>query len=247
VIHSDLIGLTGTLPHIDTQAHLPAHRYACSQCLDVMAQANKSAKQQALKNAKYLRLLQIVLLAANVRGQPPPWTGACMDVLTGTFCCRTGQVVFLAFLLFFAGELSTWAVVRVVFVYGLQVGSYGLLHKSIQPKYGPSGEVLDGGHDLSIGGVMEYVQDVFFVASAVMIGAPFFDGAWYILLVVRFDRRCRHATLIRPRCLRAQIPGFLVYLLVGYVFKQLKESLVSGDSSGEGEHANRRARRTARD
>lgn len=51
--------------------------------------------------------------------------------------------------------------------------------------YGPTGELVDGGADLSMGGMCSYYHDLIYLAAVVQVAATFTDRIWWSFLLVR--------------------------------------------------------------
>lgn len=53
-----------------------------------------------------------------------------------------------------------------------------------RPAYGPNGELVDGGADLSLGGTLEYLHDVLYVTAFVHTMTLVSDWFWMVYLVI---------------------------------------------------------------
>ena len=53
--------------------------------------------------------------------------------------------------------------------------------------YGPTGELVDGGADLSLGGMCSYYHDLIYLAAIVQLASVFTDRIWWSFLLV-----CNH-------------------------------------------------------
>ena len=53
-----------------------------------------------------------------------------------------------------------------------------------EPTYGPSGELVDGGADLSMGGMCSYYHDLIYLAAIVQVASIVSDRIWWSFLVV---------------------------------------------------------------
>eukprot|EP00128_Syssomonas_multiformis_P011979 Colp12_sorted_trinity150504_noHs@10112 len=63
-------------------------------------------------------------------------------------------------------------------------GCYGLLASAARPTFSESGELLDGGHDLSVGGLTEYYKDILYVTMFTQVCSTYSDNFWFLWLVV---------------------------------------------------------------
>ena len=54
-----------------------------------------------------------------------------------------------------------------------------------EPTYGETGELVDGGADLNMGGMCTYYHDLIYLAAFVQIVSIFTDRAWLCFAVVR--------------------------------------------------------------
>eukprot|EP00193_Tetraselmis_chui_P017886 CAMPEP_0177775314 /NCGR_PEP_ID=MMETSP0491_2-20121128/14026_1 /TAXON_ID=63592 /ORGANISM="Tetraselmis chuii, Strain PLY429" /LENGTH=169 /DNA_ID=CAMNT_0019293855 /DNA_START=603 /DNA_END=1112 /DNA_ORIENTATION=+ len=121
--------------------------------------ANQSAKKRVETNAARLRMLQILILVANVfhlllrffiKGDSLSWFNYSM--LGGT-----------SLVYFFC---------------------YGSLHLSAEPSYNDAGELTDGGTDISMKGMCEYQHDAIYLSALLQICAGFSDRFWYSVLIL---------------------------------------------------------------
>lgn len=62
--------------------------------------------------------------------------------------------------------------------------TYLQLSNMAQPAYDENGDLLDGGFDMSTGGVCGYLHDVIYITSFVQLGSIISDKFWYIYLVI---------------------------------------------------------------
>ena len=53
-----------------------------------------------------------------------------------------------------------------------------------EPTYGPSGELEDGGADLTMGGMCSYYHDLIYLAAIVQVASIVSDRIWWTFLVV---------------------------------------------------------------
>ncbi|KMZ73397.1 Transmembrane protein-like protein [Zostera marina] len=61
---------------------------------------------------------------------------------------------------------------------------YKQLAKMAMPAYSDDGELIDGGYDMSIGGVCGYLHDVIYITSFVQLTSIYSGKFWYIYLVI---------------------------------------------------------------
>ncbi|CAA2998793.1 transmembrane 208 homolog [Olea europaea subsp. europaea] len=73
---------------------------------------------------------------------------------------------------------------------------YKQLSAMAKPSYGDDGELLDGGFDMSTGGICGYLHDIIYITCFVQVTSIISEKFWYIYLV---------------------IPGFAAYQLWGLV------------------------------
>lgn len=53
-----------------------------------------------------------------------------------------------------------------------------------KPAYSDNGELIDGGFDMSTGGVCGYLHDIIYITSFVQIASLISDKFWYTYLVI---------------------------------------------------------------
>ncbi|KAL8143878.1 hypothetical protein V2J09_016910 [Rumex salicifolius] len=61
---------------------------------------------------------------------------------------------------------------------------YQQLSAMAKPAYDSNGELLDGGFDMSTGGICGYMHDVIYITSFVQIASIISDKFWYTYLVI---------------------------------------------------------------
>lgn len=61
---------------------------------------------------------------------------------------------------------------------------YQQLYAMALPSYGEGGELIDGGFDMSTGGICGYLHDVIYITSFVQLTSIFSEKFWYIYLVI---------------------------------------------------------------
>ena len=94
---------------------------------------------------------------------------------------------------------------------------YLQLASMAKPAYADDGELLDGGFDMSTGGICGYLHDVIYITAFVQLTSIISEKFWYIYLV---------------------IPGFAAYKL----FDVFKGFLPNGSQEGEEDEKTRKKR-----
>ncbi|CAO2840584.1 unnamed protein product [Amaranthus hypochondriacus] len=94
---------------------------------------------------------------------------------------------------------------------------YKQLANMAKPSYADDGELIDGGFDMSTGGVCGYLHDIIYITSFVQIASLISDKFWYTYLV---------------------IPGFAAYKASGFI-----KGFLSHDSEGMEEDEKTRKKR----
>ena len=69
-------------------------------------------------------------------------------------------------------------------VQGRVMGSEKVKLRDAEPTYGPSGELEDGGADLTMGGMCSYYHDLIYLAAIVQVASIISDRIWWTFLVV---------------------------------------------------------------
>mmetsp|Transcript_32107 Transcript_32107/g.76317 ORF Transcript_32107/g.76317 Transcript_32107/m.76317 type:complete len:170 (-) Transcript_32107:77-586(-) len=133
--------------------------------------ANQSAKKRVEANAARLRRLQILIASVNALH---------------------------LFVRFYVKARSLWwfnylAFIGTVVCY---ITCYTALHFAGEPSFGPSGELIDGGTDLSQGGVIEYYHDAIYLSAIMQLLTLLSDRFWLAA---------------------ALLPAYLLYLLWTHV------------------------------
>jgi hypothetical protein len=59
-----------------------------------------------------------------------------------------------------------------------------------EPLYSESGELLDGGSDLNMGGVLSVYHDLLYLTAAAQLLSVFSSWAWWLLMLVRCCKPC---------------------------------------------------------
>lgn len=140
--------------------------------------ANQGAKKRKEENEKHLKMLQKVIGGANV--------------------------IFILFRLMFRFSSSSWRHwSSLVFTSAIYSTLYDQIRRMAIPSYDESGDLLDGGYDLSMGGLCGYLHDIIYVTAFVQSTSIISDYFWWLYL---------------------SIPGFALYklwvlILYPYFFK----------------------------
>ncbi|EXC43069.1 hypothetical protein L484_000469 [Morus notabilis] len=122
--------------------------------------ANQGAKKRKEENARHMANLRRLIIACNV------------------------VYVLVRMLIFYSS--FTWK-----HWIGLAVTSaaylipYQQLAQMAKPAYAGDGELIDGGFDMSTGGVCGYLHDVIYITSFVQLASIISGKFWYTYLVVR--------------------------------------------------------------
>eukprot|EP00123_Amoebidium_parasiticum_P000344 comp10823_c0_seq1/m.5454 comp10823_c0_seq1/g.5454 ORF comp10823_c0_seq1/g.5454 comp10823_c0_seq1/m.5454 type:complete len:169 (-) comp10823_c0_seq1:14-520(-) len=82
------------------------------------------------------------------------------------------------------GTVTTWTYVQLVLSSCCEVALYLQFRSIATPAYGPTGELLHGGDDLTNPGLIEYMRDVLYVTMACQVLAVFSDSAWWLWAVI---------------------------------------------------------------
>lgn len=61
---------------------------------------------------------------------------------------------------------------------------YQQLNVMSRPTYGNDGELIDGGFDMSTGGICGYLHDVIYITGFIQLSSILSDKFWYIYLVI---------------------------------------------------------------
>jgi len=75
---------------------------------------------------------------------------------------------------------------------------YKQLVSMAKPVYSDNGELLDGGFDLSTGGICEYLYDVIYITVFVQLMSIISEKFWWTYLVVRQHTPYDFLTTVRP-------------------------------------------------
>uniref|UniRef100_A0A7N0RGU1 Transmembrane protein 208 n=1 Tax=Kalanchoe fedtschenkoi TaxID=63787 RepID=A0A7N0RGU1_KALFE len=121
--------------------------------------ANQGAKKRKEENARHMRTLLRVIIACNV-----VYVLVRMLILHSTFTWKH----------WFGLALTS----------GAYFVPYSLLEKMAKPSYADDGELLDGGFDMSTGGVCGYLHDVIYITCFVQLMSIISGKFWFTYLVI---------------------------------------------------------------
>ncbi|KAG1362615.1 transmembrane protein [Cocos nucifera] len=154
--------------------------------------ANQGAKKRKEENKKHMAMLLRVISASNVI-----YVLVRMLIFYSTFTWKH-----------WVGLLITSV------AYGV---SYQQLAQMAKPTYSDDGELLDGGYDMTTGGVCGYLHDVIYITSFVQLTSIISGKFWWTYIV---------------------IPAFAAYKIFGL----LKGTLFGGSEVGEEDEKSRKKR-----
>ncbi|RZC60108.1 hypothetical protein C5167_021868 [Papaver somniferum] len=143
--------------------------------------ANQGAKKRKEENNKHMAKLLRVIIICNV-------------------------IYVIVRLLIFHSSVSWKHFVGLLVTSAAYALSYKQLAQMAEPSYDDDGELLDGGYDMSTGGICSYLHDVIYITSFVQVMSILSGKFWYTYLV---------------------IPAFAAYKLSG-----LAKGFLSHDSEG---------------
>ncbi|XP_072962407.1 uncharacterized protein [Typha angustifolia] len=121
--------------------------------------ANQGAKKRKEENKKHMAMLLRIIIGCNVI-----YVLVRMLIFHSTFTWKH-----------WIGLLVTSA------AYGFP---YKQLASMAKPSYSDDGELLDGGYDMSTGGVCGYLHDVIYITSFVQLMSIFSGKFWWTYLVI---------------------------------------------------------------
>ncbi|XP_008807068.1 transmembrane protein 208 homolog [Phoenix dactylifera] len=121
--------------------------------------ANQGAKKRKEENRKHMAMLLRVIIASNVI-----YVLVRMLIFYSTFTWKH-----------WVGLLITSV------AYGV---SYQQLANMAKPTYSNDGELLDGGYDMTTGGVCGYLHDVIYITSFVQLTSIISGKFWWTYLVI---------------------------------------------------------------
>ncbi|XP_059635989.1 uncharacterized protein LOC132278198 isoform X1 [Cornus florida] len=154
--------------------------------------ANQGAKKRKEENSRHMKNILRLIIACNV---------IYLLVRAGVFYSTFKWKHLVGFML-------------TSFAYIIPYQQLALMAK---PAYADDGELLDGGFDMSTGGVCGYLHDVIYITSFVQLTSIISEKFWYIYLV---------------------IPGFAAYKLFGVI----KGFLPQGSEGAEEDDKTRKKR-----
>lgn len=154
--------------------------------------ANQGAKKRREENSRHMKNLIRLIIACNV---------IYLVVRAGIFHSTFKWKHWVGFILTF-------------FAY---VIPYQQLASMAKPAYTDDGDLLDGGFDMSTGGICGYLHDVIYITGFVQLASIISEKFWYIYLV---------------------IPAFAAYKLIGLV----KGFLPGRSEDGEEDEKTRKKR-----
>ncbi|EFJ10491.1 hypothetical protein SELMODRAFT_271344 [Selaginella moellendorffii] len=121
--------------------------------------ANQGAKKRKEENEKHIQWLRNLILVSNA-----------IHILVRILLLRSS----VSWRHFFRLLLSSAA-------YKL---SYSQLQKMAQPSFDERGDLIDGGFDMSTGGLCSYLHDIIYITSFVQVSSVFSDYFWYLYWVI---------------------------------------------------------------
>ncbi|KAH9734249.1 hypothetical protein KPL71_017300 [Citrus sinensis] len=123
--------------------------------------ANQGAKKRKEENARHMEKLRRLIIACNVI-----YFVVRMIILHSTFTWKH-----------WVGLVLTSVAYAI---------PYQQLSAMAKPTYTDDGELIDGGFDMSTGGICGYLHDVIYITSFVQVMSILSEKFWYTYLVVRF-------------------------------------------------------------
>ncbi|KAI4335501.1 hypothetical protein L6164_014140 [Bauhinia variegata] len=121
--------------------------------------ANQGAKKRKEENARHMARLRQVIIACNV-------------------------IYILIRMLIFHSSFTWKHWVGLVVTSLAYVFPYQQLAKMATPTYADNGELLDGGFDMSTGGMCGYLHDVIYITCFVQVASIISGKFWYTYLVI---------------------------------------------------------------
>ncbi|OAY46856.1 hypothetical protein MANES_06G033000v8 [Manihot esculenta] len=122
--------------------------------------ANQGAKKRKEENIRHMAKLRHLIIACNV-------------------------IYVLVRMLIFHSTFTWKHWMGLVFTSIAYFIPYQQLAAMAKPSYGDDGELLDGGFDMSTGGICGYLHDVIYITSFVQLTSIISEKFWYTYLVVR--------------------------------------------------------------
>ncbi|XP_057967813.1 uncharacterized protein LOC131157571 [Malania oleifera] len=121
--------------------------------------ANQGAKKRKEENTRHMAMLLRLIIACNI--------------------------IYVVVRLLIFHSTFTWKHWVGLFAMSLAYGfPYQQLANMANPTYAADGELLDGGFDMSTGGVCGYLHDVIYITSFVQLMSIISDKFWYTYLVI---------------------------------------------------------------
>ncbi|XP_048130616.1 transmembrane protein 208-like isoform X3 [Rhodamnia argentea] len=120
--------------------------------------ANQGAKKRKEENARHMARLRYLIIACNV-------------------------IYILVRMLIFHSSFTWKHWIGLLVTSAAYAIPYLQLAKLAKPTYANDGELLDGGFDMSTGGVCEYLHDLIFITSFVQVASIISGKFWYTYLV----------------------------------------------------------------
>ncbi|XP_051143394.1 uncharacterized protein LOC127259818 [Andrographis paniculata] len=154
--------------------------------------ANQGAKKRKEENARHMKNLLRLIIASNV--------------------------IYLVIRIGFFYSSFTWKHwMGLILTTAAYVIPYQQLAAMAKPSYTDGGELLDGGFDMSTGGICGYLHDVIYITCFVQLSSILSEKFWLVYLV---------------------IPGFAAYQLFGFI----KGFLSHGSEGAEEDEKTRKKR-----
>ncbi|XP_022153357.1 transmembrane protein 208 homolog [Momordica charantia] len=121
--------------------------------------ANQGAKKRKEENVRHMANLRRLIIACNV-------------------------IYIMVRLLIFHSSFTWKHWIGLIVTSAAYFIPYNQLAKMANPTYGDDGELLDGGFDMSTGGICGYLHDVIYITSFVQIMSIVSGKFWYTYLVI---------------------------------------------------------------
>lgn len=124
-----------------------------------MYMANQAAKKRRDENVRHIRFLQRLILASNA-------------------------IYVLVRLLILHSSFSWKHWIGLFFTSGAYKLTYDQLAGMAKPTFDDNGELIDGGFDMSGGGLCSYLHDVLYITVFVQLASILSDKFWFVYLVI---------------------------------------------------------------
>ncbi|CAI9098617.1 OLC1v1035296C1 [Oldenlandia corymbosa var. corymbosa] len=121
--------------------------------------ANQGAKKRKDENARHMKNLRYAIIISNV-----------------IYLVVRAGFMYSSFKWKHMGGLLLTAFAYII--------PYQQLHAMSRPTYSDDGELIDGGFDMSTGGICGYLHDVIYITCFVQLASIFSEKFWYIYLVI---------------------------------------------------------------